>query len=526
MKTLTASLVVSAALVCTFATPAEAQNPFVIDGTVPDAGVPATADPHANSKELGPLNGSPTKIGVINTAVPPMLDMTNPNAQVDLATAYLATKKDLTSSDQWLYFGWTRDSNSGSGFISIEFQQSALSATCVYTGVDFSNKTDAETAALIASCNPWRNRQTGDFIIMWDQQGNTLDPQVDIKKRVFTCAGAPVSACTLGPNEDLGSVEAAVSTDRFSGEMAINLTEDVFSGTDGCQTFANTLPGTVTGNSDTADYKDTIFAIFPPITNCGVLTVSKRLLDPAGNPMSDASALFSYKVNRSGGGALRFASDAADHPLDGPAGVAQFQILRPNAATSAPAIKGGETHTHSDLIIGTDYQLVETALAASYELVSIICTDSAGEHNLTVSGTFRIDIPDTLQATACVITNRFVRTSPALTTAQSVKLNDSLSMLAIQPGAANRPTTVIFRLYSDNGCQNLVPGGQVTADLLYAADGKSATANTLASGGIGVSVSPGVSTTFYWRVAYAGDTFNFPVTTACGDETTTVNINK
>ena len=30
-------------------------------------------------------------------------------------------------------------------------------------------------ADLIASCNPWANRQAGDFMILWDQQGGSTD---------------------------------------------------------------------------------------------------------------------------------------------------------------------------------------------------------------------------------------------------------------------------------------------------------------------------------------------------------------
>ena len=42
------------------------------------------------------------------------------------------------------------------------------------------------------------------------------------------------------------------------GEAAVNLTATIFGGSNACLSFANTIPSTVTGNSDTADYKDTI----------------------------------------------------------------------------------------------------------------------------------------------------------------------------------------------------------------------------------------------------------------------------
>jgi hypothetical protein len=113
-----------------FATRAAAQNPFSIDGVVPGTDpVTALPDPHGNDKELGPKNGEPQQIAKINRAPLPMLELTNPNGQVDLGTAWVGTAQ-AADGDQWLYFGWNRpDSNTGSGFISIEFQKSALSAT-------------------------------------------------------------------------------------------------------------------------------------------------------------------------------------------------------------------------------------------------------------------------------------------------------------------------------------------------------------------------------------------------------------
>ena len=509
-----------------FATRASAQtgNPFTMDGVV-DTGMTPIPDPHGNVKELGPLNGSPTKIGVINTAVPPMLEVTNPNGQVDLGTVWLATAQSTTNTDQWLYFAWNRpDSNTGSGFISIEFQQNALSASCVYTGVDFTNKNDPETAALIANCNPWRGRKDGDFIITWDQQGNGLAFD-DIKKRTFTCTGAAIPyTCTLGPVEDLGTVEAAVSGDRFTGEMAINLTTEVFGTTDSCLTFSNVLPGTVTGNSDTADYKDTIFATVPPITNCGILKVSKVTLNPDDTVRVDTTSVFGYTVTKSGD-ALRFDANVGTHTDDGPA--PQTTIVRPNSASYTPArpgIKGGETQTHTDLKVGSNYTLVEaTPLPSPYQLVSIICTDAAGAHNITAGGTYAVAVPSgTYQFTSCVITNRFVKASPSGTTAQSatVRLFDSISITGIAAGASDASSaTATFRLYSDNTCATQV-GSSSVQSLTYANGGTTATADTL--GGTGILVSAGA--TYYWRVEYTGDALNNGFHTACGVETTGVTI--
>src|SRR6478736_7270897 len=144
-----------------------ADGPYTIDGTIPDGGTTNLSDPFGNVKELGPLNSSTTKIGVIHNDGLPTLDLTNPNAQVDLRQAWLDTERDTSTQHDWLYFAWERDNNTGSGFIAYEFMQNPAPAGCAYD--------PATEAQLTAACNPWANRKAGDFMILWDQQGNSLD---------------------------------------------------------------------------------------------------------------------------------------------------------------------------------------------------------------------------------------------------------------------------------------------------------------------------------------------------------------
>ncbi|MEO7422289.1 MAG: hypothetical protein ABIU87_07835 [Ornithinibacter sp.] len=138
-----------------------ASGPYSIDGVVPDAGTTELPDLSGNVKELGPLNSSTTKIGVIHNDALPTLGLTNPNGQVDLRRAWLDTERDTATQHDWLYFAWERDNSSGSGFIAYEFMQDPAPAGCAYD--------TASDAQLIAACNPWANRRAGDFIILWDQ---------------------------------------------------------------------------------------------------------------------------------------------------------------------------------------------------------------------------------------------------------------------------------------------------------------------------------------------------------------------
>ena len=357
-----------------------AQTPFVINGVV-DTTAPVTSDPTGNAQELGPVNGTNTKVGVIHSAVPPMLDFTNPNNQVDLQRVWLTRGKDLTSDHQWLYFAWERNANKGSGVISYEFQKAALSPSCVYTGagIDLLAPASAAETALINSCNPWGNRQAGDFLIIWDQQGSGLT----ITKRVFQLVGGVL---TLGPNTTLGSAQVAISSDGFSGEATINLTTDVFPTDGSCVNFANIIPGTITGNSDTADYKDTVLAPFPDISNCGSLKVTK-VTQPTSTPPDPKS--FSYTVDRSSGAEVKF-----------------------DGTTSLPgSVAHGETDEYTSLVAATDFRLNET-VPAGYSFVSIACVlevdgndPATGTDSATPAEEIGIEVQPSV-TTSCTITNR------------------------------------------------------------------------------------------------------------------------
>lgn len=236
---------------------------YCIDGTVPNDGETLYQDKYGNVKELGPLNSNTTKVGVINTDALPTLGLTNPNAQVDLRNVWIDSAKDPTTKDIWLYFGWERDSTSGSGFISLEAQQAKPPAACDYT------KSDAD---LIASCNPWAGRQAKDFLILWDQSGSSTA----IILRYFN--GTSFDAGITLPAE---LAVATYSPDGSRGELALNLTQAVFKG-QACTSIANILPGTVTGNSDTADYKDWVPLTAPTISSCATVTV-KKVTNPTGS---------------------------------------------------------------------------------------------------------------------------------------------------------------------------------------------------------------------------------------------------
>jgi hypothetical protein len=251
-------------------------GPYTIDGTVPGGdGGTAITDPAGSNKELGPVNASSTKIGVIHTDAVPTLGDTNPNAQVDLNTVWLDLQRD--GSADYLYFAWQRDSNSGSGFIAYEFMHTAAPTACAYD--------TASAASLAANCNPWANRSAGDFMILWDQQGGSQA----LTKRVWGPPGATGANLVLGGSVALGAnAQALYSSDGFQGEAAVNLTGAGLTSGSGCTVLANTIPSTVTGNSDTADYKDTVLTTKRLSTCKDVNIVKVDDTTPTANPLQGA----------------------------------------------------------------------------------------------------------------------------------------------------------------------------------------------------------------------------------------------
>ncbi|HET7820547.1 MAG TPA: hemagglutinin [Ornithinibacter sp.] len=423
-------------------------GPFTIDGSIPDAGTTNLPDLFGNVKELGPLNSSTTKIGVIHSDTVPTLGLTNPNAQVDLRQAWLGTARDQATQHDWLYFAWERDANSGSGFIAYEFMQDPPPAACAYD-----TATDDQ---LIAACNPWANRRAGDFMILWDQQGNSRD----LYLRTWTGTAPNL---TLGAPTLLNSAvsQAQYSADFFRGEAAVDLTATIFGGSTACKSFANTIPSTVTGNSDTADYKDTILKTAPPITNCTSTTVTTPKTGggadiPAGGlsigtgvvPVKDSAV-----VSLTGGTAT-------------PAGSVAFSLCR---VDSPGLCATGGTSVGSTSLSGSAYPVTVASPTAYVTAAGRYCWratfggDSAngipGSSDSRSSECFTVNPVDPTLSTSAgadVFLGQGVTDSATLGGAATQPANPVINLTGT--GGAAAGGTITFKLYgpSTTGCGDLV----------------------------------------------------------------------
>jgi hypothetical protein len=436
-----ASLTIPLALFSTSSAQA-ADGPYDIDGTVPDPGIPAAAnlpDLFGSVKELGPLNSSTTKIGVIHNDALPTLGLTNPNAQVDLRQAWVDTAKDSGTGHDWLYFGWERDSNSGSGFIAYEFMQDPPPAGCAYD--------TATQNQLVANCNPWANRRAGDFMILWDQQGGSRD----LFLRTWSGTG---SNLTLSAPTQLTSTvsQAQYSADGFRGEAAVDLTATIFGGSTACKSFANTIPSTVTGNSDSADYKDTILQTAPPITNCESTTVTTPKVVTGGTtgdvPAGGASI---------GTGVLQVKDSAVVAVQGGtatPAGSVSFSLCK---VDSPGLCTTGGTSVGSTNLSGTAYPVTVVSPSAY--------VTSAGRYcwRATFSGDSDNGIPSSSDssATECFTVNPV---TPTLSTSAGADklLGQAVTDSATLGGTATQPATPVINLTGTGGA---AAGGTITFKL-------------------------------------------------------------
>ena len=481
-----------------FARSASAQNPFLIDGVVTDAsnskatGAAARAqDAHLNSKELAPIQGSSTKFPVIDTAAVTMLDATAPSANqaVDLFLIYTQTEKDA-AGNTWFYFGWTKDSSTGSGFVSFEAHQTGNS--CVsYSTADLLN------------CNPWSPRTDGDFAIFWDQSGGSKDVYLrvwDGNQHKFVPDQPGVK---LDPAIAVARYGGTIATpDTSVGELAFNLTGAGLVQAGSCKSFANVIPLTITGNSqgDQADVKDAVFAPIS-INTCGGITVTKVTLGPDGNNKVDTTSAFPYKLER----VTPSAAVIADTTITG--------------CTSATTCTG-EVDTYSDLPSGT-FKLTENtaSLPGKYVFKSLVC----GGNTIANGATFTLAESTTV---ACVITNNIPKGNPTLQTTPTVKalLYDSLTVTLENDLPANTVVSnVTIELFK--GSSNCTAGkvGERTGLSITFTNGHSGSVSTLDGTNnappafLIISVTPG-GDTYYWKVTYPGDSLNNGAN-SCGEAT-------
>jgi len=479
-------------------------GPYNIDGIVPDLTTPPLtpiSDPAGNTKELGPLNASTTKIGVIHNDAVPTLGLTNPNAQVDLNTVWLDTAR--IGDDDFLYFAWQRDKETGSGYIAYEFMAEAAPLACAYD--------TAPDAALIEACNPWANRQAGDFLILWDQQGGATE--LLVREWEGTAPNLTLSGAV-----PLTDYDAEYSADGFRGEAAINLTANDMGSDGDCLAFANVIPSTVTGNSDTADYKDTVLERIT-LSNCEPEIVTTPQ-NAAGAPITSISI---------GDGEVEV-KDSAVVSLTGgnavPDGSVSFWLCKVDTGTCDGTVGRIGTPIGSTDLEGTEYPTTVESPSAFVSATGRYCWRAVfsgdevnsipGDTDSSVTECFTVDPVD-----------------PELSTlaGADVFLGETVSDSADLSGTATQPRDPVINTTAGAGA---LAGGKIIYSLYGPADeGCGALFGTVEKvvSGDGTYVSPTLLPTapgnYHWVAEYTGSPNTNGVThnELCDEEDEDVTVN-
>jgi hypothetical protein len=530
MTAVFAALAIPAAVLTAPMAQADTVPPFTIgletDGTVNIPGSDATGgqstnpqDPFGNVKELGPLNSNTTKIGVIHSDVPPTLGLTNPNGQVDLRQAWLNTKKDK-DGDDWVYFAWERDANSGSGFIAYEFMKNAAPTAC--------GTYDPTSTTVLNDCNPWANRDgdtdgagpdTGDFMVLWDQQGGSKD--LYYRKWIGTTPNLTLSpAVLLTPSVAV----AAYSLDGFRGEAAINITDVVFGGTATCLAFANIIPSTVTGNSDSADYKDTILQPGVDLANC--------TSDVTTTPKTGAGAnIPSTGISITTAGVVEV-KDSADITITGGTaavgGTIDFTLCEANTAGSATCDASGKS-----VVVDNDKAVTDTLPDGNPDGVfpTTVVSSSAW---ITAAGRYCWKAVYTAPENSGFLGDSDVSTgecfvvnpvTPTLSTdaGDGVVLGNAVTDVATLGGTAPKPTANVIETSAPNPATRTAAGGTITFQLwgppatlnpcgTKAYDSSTVTppqdATVSGNGNYTASFTPTSAGDYHWVAKYSGDSPN------------------
>ena len=361
-------------------------------------------------------------------------------------------------------------------------------------------------------------------MILWDQQGNSLD--LYLRTWSGTAPNLTLGAPTL---LDAAKSQAAYSADGFMGEAAVDLTATIFGGSTACLSFANTIPSTVTGNSDTADYKDTILTTTPPITNCTSTTVTtpKVVTDTTPNP--DTTADVPAGGASIGSGVLAVADSAVVSLTGGtatPAGSVAFSLCKVDAPGLCPT---GGTSIGSTNLSGTAYPVTVQSPTAYVTSAGRYCWRAA------FSGDSANGIPPSSDSrvSECFTVNP-VDPTLSTTAGADVVLGGTVSDSATLGGTATQPASPIINL---TGTAGSAAGGTITFKL-YGPSNSGCGALAYTSTTVAVSgnasyntptpqFQPTAAGNYHWVADYSGNSPNTNAKThnaACTDTDEDVTV--
>jgi hypothetical protein len=318
-----------------------------------------------------------------------------PNNKSDLKTFRVFVEPGQNGHPGYLNIAWSRVAEpSGTTLMDFEFNQS-------------------ETPC--GSGSPNYQRTEGDLLIEYliDQGGARIDITMRTwddtakKWRAPTTLDVPSAICENESGAPQPCAEGAVNDSlipaNVSGELPpVDLAQYTFGeatidlrtifNEEKCTSFGSAMLKSRSSDSFTSQPKDFIAPEPISLTNCGIVTIDKEVVVPAGVTAPDDA--FTWVLERSGGGAIF--EDDQDPVTD------ETQTTGDLKAADAP-------DKVEELIQGEDYTLSESDPGDAWELTSIVCTFDDVDYvvySTEVDQASWEDFPVTTGGTtACVITN-------------------------------------------------------------------------------------------------------------------------
>ena len=355
--------------------------------------------------------------------------------------------------------------------------------------------------------------------------------------RTVTVGTGDAVVCTITNDRDTGKLEVkkSIASNPTNGKFTLQIdgsapNQGSVDVGDGGTTGEKILPtGThtvkeIAGTSTSlSDYTSSIQC--KDNNGAGSTVASSTDAGPLNVNVTKGSDIVCTITNVRNTGKLEVTKSIASNPANG------LFTLQIDAGTQnqiqASNVGNGGTTNEQTVPTGnhTVKEIAGTNTSLSDYTSSIQCKDNNGTGSVVASSTDAG--PLTVNVTkdsdiVCVITNTFVKASPAGTTVLQFVFSDTVTITSIRTGGTPA-ATVDFRIYSSNACD------QATEIASLAQTGKpinmNGTTGTASTGEVSIDNSIlGASKTFWIQAHYTGDSLNNGFTTACTAETFQIKV--
>jgi len=488
-----------------------------VDDPAPSTDWVAVNEIRATDKPTGQTDDSYQGGVKEDTLCPGEVTGSIPNNKSDLRTFHVYEEPGNAANPQgYLNLAWSRVTDpSGTTLMDFEFNQSSTKCAngpnIVRTAGDLllEYSIDQGGARATITAREW----TGSA---WGPARNISQPSAECPDGnpandvggvdLGPCATGTINTSSIPFGQSDGIINTGSLAPRTFGEAQLDLR--LLFQEDKCTSFGSAMLKSRSSDAFTSQLKDFIAPTPIDLTNCGKVIIHKET-DPDTNPTT--GPLFKYSKS--------FGTDPASDPTF--------------------SLRDEGTQTFTNVLFGDNYTVEELLGAANlppggWEFVSVNCSNNADNPDANVvpdsivGAKVTFDINDEDDVLECTYTNQ--QRVSTISTAQKVYPNDSATVTGTLGGT---PTgNVTFELYgpdttpndnSDN-CTGTVRYSQTASlngsGVASTTNGDEVDGDLPAPNPQDFAIDASNEGTYWWKVAYAGDANNPPVT-SCVENTAT-----